>query len=177
MTFDQIAQDMGVSEYDAYFRLTVASDARARVMLHTYSGDAGNEGPLRRVMAHPLNTFETDTILVSRGMHNPASFGTFPRVLGRYVREEKLLSLQDAVRKMTGASADRLGFRDRGRVREDMAADLVIFDPETIGCEADFNRPDIAPTGMHTVILNGQVVVAKGRWSGVSAGRVLRADA
>jgi N-acyl-D-amino-acid deacylase len=77
MRFSRIAEELGTDPYSAYFRVTVASDARARVMLHTYSGDAGNEEPLRRVMAHPLNVFETDTILVSRGAHNPASFGTF----------------------------------------------------------------------------------------------------
>jgi N-acyl-D-amino-acid deacylase len=177
MTFDQIARDLGVSVYDAYFRLTVASDARARVMLHTYSGDGGNEAPLRRVMAHPLNTFETDTILVSRGHHNPASFGTFPRVLGRYVRDEKLMGLAEAVFKMSGAPADRLGLRDRGRVREGQRADLVVFDPETVGCEASFSNPDLPATGIEQVLVNGRVVVTHGRWNGRAAGHVLRRGA
>ncbi len=174
MTFDRIARDLGVSVYDAYFRLTVASDARARVMLHTYSGDGENEVPLRRVMAHPLSTFETDTILVSRGHHNPASFGTFPRVLGRYVREEKLMGLAEAVFKMSGAPADRLGLRDRGRIREGHRADLVVFDPKTVGCDASFSNPDLPPTGIEQVLLNGRVVVTGGRWNGRSAGHVLR---
>ncbi len=174
MTFDRIARDLGVSVYDAYFRLTVASDARARVMLHTYSGDGANEVPLRRVMAHPLSTFETDTILVSRGHHNPASFGTFPRVLGRYVREEKLMGLAEAVFKMSGAPADRLGLRDRGRIREGHRADLVVFDPKTVGCDASFSNPDLPPTGIEQVLLNGRVVVTGGRWNGRSAGHVLR---
>ena len=174
MRFSQIAEALGTDPYTAYFRVTVASDARARVMLHTYSGDARNEEPLRRVMAHPLNVFETDTILVSRGAHNPASFGTFPRVLGRYVREEKLMTVQEAVRKMTGAPAERLGLRDRGHVREGQAADLVVFDPATVGCDADFDRPDAPPRGIEAVIMNGKPVVSRGRFNGASAGRVLR---
>ena len=174
MRFHRIAEELRTDPYSAYFRLTVASDARARVMVHTYSGDAENEGPLRRVMAHPLNVFETDTILVSRGAHNPASFGTFPRVLGRYVREEKLFTLQEAVRKMTGAPAERLGLRDRGHMREGQAADLVLFDPAGVGCDADFDHPDIAPRGIETVIMNGKPVVSRGRFNGAAAGRVLR---
>jgi N-acyl-D-aspartate/D-glutamate deacylase len=174
MTFDRIAQELDLSPYDAYFRLTAASEARARVMLHTYSGNAQNEAPLRHVMAHPLSTVETDTILVSRGHHNPASFGTFPRVLGRYVREEKLMSLPEAVFKMTGAAADRLGLRDRGRIQEGQQADIVVFDPETVGCEADFSNPAVPPTGIEQVLVNGRVVVTGGRWNGRSAGHVLR---
>lgn len=174
MRFDRIAGEMGVDPYEAYFRITRASNARARVMLHTYSGDANDNGPLRRVISHPFNLFETDTILVSRGRHNPASFGTFPKVLGKFVREEKLIPLGEAIRKMTAGSADRLGLTDRGRVREGQAADIVIFDPLRVGCEADFERPDISPSGIEMVILNGRIVVSSGRAKGVSAGRVLR---
>jgi len=172
--FSKIAEALETDPYTAYFRVTVASLARARLMLHTYSGVEGNEEPLRRVMTHALNVFETDTILVSRGTHNPASFGTFPRLLGHYVREERLLTLQEAVRKMTGAPAERLGLRDRGHVREGQAADLVLFDPATVGCDADFDHPDRAPTGIETVIMNGKPVVSRGRFNGASAGRVLR---
>jgi N-acyl-D-amino-acid deacylase len=174
MRFSKIAEALETDPYTAYFRVTVASGARARVMVHTYSGAEGNEEPLRRVMAHALNVFETDTILVSRGAHNPASFGTFPRVLGHYVREEKLFTLQEAVHKMTGAPAERLGLRDRGHLREGQAADLVVFDPAAVGCDADFDHPDRAPKGIETVIMNGKVVVSRGRFNGASAGRVLR---
>lgn len=174
MRFDAIAAEMGVDPYAAYFRITRDSDARARVMLHTYSGDANDNGPLRRVIAHPQNLFETDTILVSRGKHNPASFGTFPKVLGKFAREEKLFPLEEAVRKMSGASADRLGLEDRGYIRPGQAGDVAIFDPMTVGCDADFDKPDVAPTGIETVLVNGEIAVANGRWKGISAGQVLR---
>jgi len=90
------------------------------------------------------------------------------------VREEGLVPLGEAVRKMTGASADRLGLRDRGRIAVGQAADLVIFDPATVGCAADFEHPDVRPTGIEQVVLNGEIVVSGGRWKGNSAGRVLR---
>ena len=85
-------------------------------------------------MKHPLNLFEMDTILTSHGHHNPASFGTYPRILGHYVREMRLLTLEDAVHKATGMAAKRMRLGARGLVRAGYAADLVIFNPETIGC-------------------------------------------
>jgi N-acyl-D-aspartate/D-glutamate deacylase len=75
---------------------------------------------------------------------------------------------------MTGAPAGRLGLRDRGHVREGQAADLVIFDPAAVGCDADFDRPDAPPRGIETVIMNGKPVVSRGRFNGAAAGRVLR---
>jgi N-acyl-D-aspartate/D-glutamate deacylase len=105
---------------------------------------------------------------------HPRSYGTFPRVLGRYVRERSLLSLPAAIRKMTSLPADRLRLADRGAVRPGYAADLVLFDPTTIRDRADFQHPHQYPIGVEHVFVNGRPVVRDGRLSGETPGRVLR---
>jgi N-acyl-D-aspartate/D-glutamate deacylase len=135
-----------------------------------YSGREAEEASLRKVLAHPACCFETDTILTGNGVDNPASYGTFPRLLGRYVRELRLLTLPEAVRRMTAFNAERMNLRDRGRIANGLAADLVVFDPETVA-----DHWDKAPTGIDTVVLNGTVVVSGGRFDRTSrAGQVLR---
>jgi dihydroorotase/N-acyl-D-amino-acid deacylase len=107
------------------------------------------------------------------GVPHPRYYGTFPRVLGKYVREEGVLTLEEAVRKMTSAPADRLGLLDRGRIKEGMIADLTLFNPDTIIDRATYERPHQYPLGIDTVIVNGQVVFAEGEWTGTRAGRVI----
>jgi len=174
LRFDQIGRALGVDPVDAYLRVTRESNAKARVMLFQYSGDADTEEALRDTMAHPLNCVETDTILTTRGHHNPASFGTFPKFLGYYAREQRLVSLAAAIHKMTGFPASRLGLRDRGVIREGAAADITVFDPERVAGPADFAAPDRRPVGIAHVLLNGAPVVRDGRYEGVCHGRVLR---
>ena len=143
-------------------------------MLFQYSGSAEDEHALRDTLVHPLNAIETDTILTSSGHHNPASFGTFPRLLGRYGRDLGLLSLATAVHKATGLPAERARLAARGLVREGYAADLVLFDPETIAGPADFDLPEARPQGIRAVLLNGVPVVENGRYTGAHHGTVLR---
>jgi N-acyl-D-aspartate/D-glutamate deacylase len=121
-------------------------------------GSDGNAQPLRERNDRP----------------HPRAFGTFPRVLGRYVREQPVLTLADAVRKMTAAPADRLGLTDRGRVRLGHAADLVAFDPATVADRATFAQPRRAPVGIVHTIVNGQFVVRDGARTGLRPGEVLR---
>jgi N-acyl-D-amino-acid deacylase len=171
--FGEIADELKLDPIDAYLTITRESGTRARVLNHLYSGDdVGDEHALREAMKHPLNLFEMDTILTSHGHHNPASFGTYPRILGYYVRELKLLTLEDAVHKATGMAAKRMRLGARGLVRQGYAADLVMFNPETIGCAADSRTPTLAPVGIEHVMVNGTSVVANGKWcgSGVTAG-------
>ena len=108
------------------------------------------------------------------GPVHPRAYGTFPRVLGKYVREEKIVTLEDAIRKMTSAVADRLGLRERGLLRQGMAADVVIFDPERISDQATFSEPHQLSVGVRDVWVNGMRVLADSQHTGATPGRHLR---
>lgn len=109
-----------------------------------------------------------------RALLHPRAFGTYPRILGRYVREQGVLTLEDAVRKMSGAVADRLSIRDRGYLREGMWADIAVFDPATITDLATFEVPNRLSTGMRLVLVNGVAAWENGRHTGARAGRIVR---
>lgn len=125
-------------------------------------------------LQHPLMMIGSDGIPDLRGKPHPRLFGTFPKVLGHYVREQNVLSLADAVRRMTSLSCDRFGFRDRGRVVEGAFADLVVFDPDTIIDTATYDEPQQEATGIDLVMVNGKVALQNGSHTGVGGGRVLR---
>jgi dihydroorotase/N-acyl-D-amino-acid deacylase len=138
-----------------------------------------DEGDVERIMAHPQTMIASDGRL-SRpgdGHPHPRAYGTFPRVLGRYVRERRVLPLEAAVHKMTGMPAARLGLRDRGRVTEGAAADLVVLDPATVADRATFESPHQYPVGIEQVVVNGVLAVDGGRFTGARAGRLLRRGA
>ena len=122
----------------------------------TDSGSRATDGPLAGSKSHP------------RG------WGSYPRILGRYVRDEKLLSLETAIHKMTGAPAARVGLRDRGLIREGMFADITVFDPGKVIDRATFEMPNQYPAGIEYVLVNGQISVDKGQRTAALAGRVLR---
>ena len=105
---------------------------------------------------------------------SPRTYGSFPRILGQFVRDEALLSLEEAVRKMTSAPAARLGLRDRGVIRDGAVADLVTFDPATVRSNATYDEPRRFPTGIEQVIVAGTLVVADGVHTGATPGRSLR---
>jgi N-acyl-D-amino-acid deacylase len=158
-----------------YGRMVVESRRNARVLIHKYSGMEGEEEALRAVLAHPLCTIETDSIITKGGHQNPASYGTFPRALSTYVNEG-LFTLEEAVHRMTGASAERLSWKDRGWVRKGCAADLVVMDASTLQDTATFEEPMLFPTGIEHVFINGTHVVDGDTYaSGERAGQVLRA--
>jgi N-acyl-D-amino-acid deacylase len=164
--FGEIAESLKLDPVEAYLTIARESAAKARVMMHLYSGDDQHEETLCAAMAHPLNMFEMDTILTSHQHQNPASFGTYPKILGHYVREMGLLSLESAIHKMTGMAAAKMRLGGRGFIREGYAADLAIFNPATISCAADFAHPETAPVGIEHVLVNGRAVVADGKWCG-----------
>ncbi len=138
------------------------------------------EANLRQALSLPFTHIGSDGSALARGMRtpmgkpHPRSFGTHPRVFARYVREEGLLSLEEAVRKMTSAPANRLGLTDRGLLRPGMRADLVLFDPATVRDAATFEEPERYPEGIEWVFVNGIAVVADGEPTGALPGRVLR---
>jgi len=140
---------------------------------------AMDEGDVIKIMKHPLAMIETDGDPVSYGVGypHPRSYGAFPRVLARYVRELGVLSLEEAVKKMTSMTADRIGHMNRGRIEKGAYADLVVFDPETIQDQATYADPHRYPTGIDHVIVNGKIVMRAGALTGERSGMWLRGPA
>jgi N-acyl-D-aspartate/D-glutamate deacylase len=136
------------------------------------------EADVRALMVQPWNMIASDggyADASTDAMGHPRSTGTFPRVLGHYVREVKLLSLEEAVRKMTSLPADWIGLHDRGRIFEGQAADLVVFDPKTIADRSTWTEPAKLAVGVRDVVVNGVLVLQAGALTGAASGRYLRA--
>ncbi len=170
-TLQEIAQLMGLPAPEAVERLLAEEENSVVAVIFSMCED-----DVRRVMHHPYCMFGSDG-LPSGGKPHPRLYGTFPRVLGRYVRDERVLGLEDAVRKMTDLPARKHRLRDRGRITPGYFADLTIFDPARVADTATYQDPRRYPEGIPYVIVNGQVVVDGGRHTGAPAGRVLRAIA
>lgn len=131
-----------------------------------------DEGDLRRIMAHPSAMIGSDGLPGMRNPH-PRLWGTFPRVLGHYARDEGLFSLETAIHKMTGLSAEKFGFTDRGRIAAGQAADIVLFDPNTVRDLADFEASERPSAGIHAVFVNGKPAYREGAATGERSGRFL----
>ena len=131
------------------------------------------EADVSTILRHPLSMVGSDAI-PSAGKPHPRFFGTFSRILRKYVREEKLLTLPEAVRKMSSLPAKKLGLRDRGLIQIGMAADIAVFDPAVVTDHSQYHDPCQYSTGMDTVLVNGRVVLREGQFTGVLAGQVLR---
>ncbi len=133
----------------------------------------GEEGDVLEILKHDLHMVGSDSILAGTRPH-PRAYGAFPRYLGYFVRERKAMSLESAIRKITSWPAQRLGLKDRGLLREGMAADLVLFDAERIIDRATIDEPARFPEGIEHVVVNGKLVVEQGRHTGALPGRALR---
>ena len=138
------------------------------------------EGDVRYFLSQPIGMIGSDGNAISPTgrladtVPHPLFYGTYPRVLGRYVREQPVMTLEEAVYKCSGFPAQRLGLKDRGLIREGLAADLVVFDPDTVIDRATFEQPQQYPEGIPFVIVNGTPVVWEGKNTGALPGRVLR---
>jgi N-acyl-D-amino-acid deacylase len=140
-----------------------------------------DEGDVEAILAVPWVAVCTDGEarrpghpVLGRGVPHPRAYGTTARVLGRYVRERGVLSLETAIAKLTSVPAARLGLRDRGVVREGWAADLVVLDRDTVIDTATFERPGTHPAGIPHIVVNGLLAVRDGAETGVRPGRLLR---
>ena len=135
-----------------------------------------DEKDVELIMQHPQTMIASDGRLVKPGMGHPHPrwYGTFPRVLGHYVRDKKIISLPQAIYKMTKLPATTLGIENRGLVKEKMKADIVIFDPKTINDKATFENPHQYPEGINFVIINGELSIDNGIFQHLKAGEVLK---
>ena len=137
-----------------------------------------NEEDLVRIMQHPATMIASDAApgipTFGRAVPHPRAYGTFARVLGLYVRDKHVLTLEQAVRKMSSFPAQRIGLRDRGLIRPGMKADVVVFNPATIIDRATFEKPHQYAEGVSAVVVNGEVALKAGQMTGARAGRVVR---
>ncbi|MFN8695835.1 MAG: N-acyl-D-amino-acid deacylase family protein [Burkholderiales bacterium] len=150
--------------------LDLLTAGSAQMVFHGMSED-----DVRFFMAYRFNMIGADGgVQTGRGMPHPRSYGTNARVLAKYVREEKIVTLEDAIRRMTSLAAQKFQLRDRGLLRQGYAADVVIFDENRVQDRATFENPHQFSEGFDFVIVNGEVTVYDGRHTGVRAGRALR---
>jgi dihydroorotase/N-acyl-D-amino-acid deacylase len=175
MNFVEIGKAMGKDPRDAAIDLVIADKAQSDVIISIM-----REDDVVAAMKTPWVSFDTDSGAraeegpLSQSKSHPRSWGTFTRVLGKYVREDGVLTLEDAVRKATSQAAIRVGITDRGIVRPGMFADLVVFDPATVKDLATFEQPTKYSTGMRDVLVNGRAVVRNGAITDERSGRPLR---
>jgi N-acyl-D-amino-acid deacylase len=174
MTLEEIGKAMGKDPRDAVMDLVIADRAETSCIIAIM-----NEDDVRTALRHPLISFDTDSGAqaedgkLSESKSHPRAWGTFTRVLGRYVRDEKLLTIEEAVRRMTSQAAVRVGLMDRGVIRPGMFADLTIFDPATVRDVATFEDPKHYSVGVRHVLVNGRAVVSDGRITAERPGRPL----
>jgi N-acyl-D-amino-acid deacylase len=170
----EIGRERGMDPIDAALEIIVDEAGKAYMILFQL-GDAD----LRAALSHPHVMIGSDgsslapTGPLGEGKPHPRSYGTFPRVLGEYTREQRVLALPAAVHKMTGLPARRLGLRDRGVIREGARADLVVFDARRIADRATYEDPHRYPDGVEHVIVNGRFVIKHGEHTGSLPGKVL----
>ncbi|OIB55281.1 N-acyl-D-amino-acid deacylase family protein [Natrialba sp. SSL1] len=169
-TIEHIANVRGTSPVEAICDLLVENDLEVTMILHQL-----DEADVRTVLRSDHTCIGTDGIFGS-GKPHPRLYGTYPRILGKYVREESILSLEEAVHKMTGLPARFMGLYRKGILRPGFDADLVVFDPQVVGSDATYEHPQRSPNGISHVLVNGKFVVRDGVVTMNRPGTVIRAD-
>jgi N-acyl-D-amino-acid deacylase len=167
-TVAEVMEETGADAVDTLCDLLVSEDLQ---VAQVTSGPAADT--LHAFVAHPVGMIGTDSTFLGEKV-SPRTYGSYPRILGEFVREKQLIGLEEAVRKMTSAPAARLGLADRGMIRDDYMADLVVFEPETVASRATYDEPRRFPVGIEHVIVNGIPVVRDGTHTGALPGRALR---
>ena len=171
----EIAEEQKKDPLDAVFDLLLADHGQTSAIYFMMS-----EADMNAAMRAPFVSFCTDSGAratdgpLAGSKSHPRGWGSYPRILGRYVRDQKLLSLEAAIQKMTGAPAARVSIRDRGLLKPDLFADITIFDPARVMDRATFEMPNQYPEGIQYVLVNGQIAVDKGQRTPVLSGRVVR---
>jgi N-acyl-D-amino-acid deacylase len=164
-----IAKERGKTPRDAAEEILSDEDGAVTAIFFEMDDD-----DIVRIMKHPTAMIGTDGIETDGGRPHPRLYGTFPCILGRFVRERAVLTLEEAVRKMTSMGFERLDIKDRGLLREGCCADVAIFDPETIADRATYEDPRQFPIGIEHVIVNGTLAVNNGKQTSALAGKVIR---
>ncbi|OGD27265.1 MAG: hypothetical protein A2Y56_03125 [Candidatus Aminicenantes bacterium RBG_13_63_10] len=171
----EAAKASGREPYDFMRELLLEEKGRGGIVIFMM-----REENLKTILAHPLVSVGTDgsalapTGPLGQGKPHPRHYGTFPRVLGKYIREEKILPPETMIRKMTSVAAEKFHFHKRGRVEAGFFADLVVFDPDKVADRATWTEPHQFPAGIEYVLVNGKVVVDRGEHTGRLPGRILR---
>jgi N-acyl-D-amino-acid deacylase len=159
--FDSVVDEWGCSVDEAIRRLSPAGAVYFRM----------DEEEVRRIMKFPGAMIASDGLPIDEGRPHPRLWGTFPRVLGHYCRDEGIFSLEEAVHRMSGKPAQVFGLKDRGEIREGAYADLVLFDPKTVIDRATFDAPETPAGGIERVYVNGEMVWHDLAWTGATPGR------
>jgi len=174
-TLEELGRIRGKDPANAFFDLLLEEHGQVMCILFMM-----NEKDVQTAMHEPWLDIASDGSslstegLLAAGHPHPRNYGTFPGILGHYVREEKVLTLEDAVRRMTSLGAQRLGLKDRGLLREGYWADVVVFDPNRIIDRATFSSPKQYPEGINYVLVNGRIVIDRGNHTGERPGMALR---
>ncbi|MBT9132098.1 hypothetical protein B9J77_02650 [candidate division NPL-UPA2 bacterium Unc8] len=161
MFLSDIASKRGLSPFENFIDFIKRGNRGVKVLMHKHS----NQKIIEALMKHPASLFMTDAWSEPEGQQNPGAFGTFPRFL-QLARDKKLLSLEETIHKMTGACASRVGIKDRGTLKEGLAADITVFDWNTIRDNTTVEQPAEPPTGIEFVFINGAQVLGNGKADG-----------
>jgi len=174
-TIQECAKNLGTSEFAFIRELLINERLCAGIV-----GFAMDEDNLKKVLSSPLVMIGSDGSTsapdgkLATGKPHPRYYGTFPRVLGKYCREEKCFDLPTAIKKMTTMPAEKLGLKKRGSIKKGNFADITIFDPNTVIDKATFTEPHQTAKGIEYVLVNGKVIIDKGTHTGIRSGSVLR---
>ena len=159
--------------YEAETILDMISKGGAQMVYHGM-----DENDVKYIMGYPFCMVGADAGIPvpGKGMPHPRGYGSNARILGKYVRDEKVMSLEEAIRRMTSLAATKFHLKNRGQIHEGFAADIIVFDPATISDHATYEKPHQYSTGISYVLVNGELVLAEGKHTGRRSGQNLRRD-